>query len=157
MIRKCCQAAVMGCLCGLLAAPGMAQFVGLTSRIPNGANTIILIDIKQIHHSPFGKAQNLAARHQADFEAGLIMVPPDADKYVGVAKLDFIQADGDEAIARMLDTCGYIGVLVDPLEQIATEQRALVIHVFRMYEFAVVHGLPARCLYCLMLTCLVPE
>ena len=89
MIRKCCQAAVMGCLCGLLAAPGMAQFVGLTSRIPNGANTIILIDIKQIHHSPFGKAQNLAARHQADFEAGLIMVPPDADKYVGVAKLDF--------------------------------------------------------------------
>lgn len=53
----------------------------------------------------------------------------------------FIQSDGYEAATGILDTCRYIGEFIDPLEQVAAKQRPLIVHVFRLYEFSVVHFL----------------
>lgn len=56
-----------------------------------------------------------------------------------VVELDVIQRDGYEAVAGVLDARRYISHFVDPLEQVAAKQRALIVHVFGLYEFAMVH------------------
>jgi hypothetical protein len=50
-----------------------------------------------------------------------------------------IQRDRYKAIAGVINACRNIGKFVNPLEQVAAKQRALIVHVFRVYEFAVIH------------------
>jgi len=57
-----------------------------------------------------------------------------------VVELDVIQRDGYEAVTGVFDTRRYISNLIYPLEQVAAKQRALIIHVFRLYQLTMVHS-----------------
>jgi len=61
-----------------------------------------------------------------------------------MTELNCVQCDRDKAIARVLYTGRNIGELIDPFEQVAAKQRALIIHVFRLYQFPMVHNLFRR-------------
>ena len=56
-----------------------------------------------------------------------------------MSELDLVQPDGDKAIVGELDAGRDVGVFVDPFQQIATKQGALFVHVFWLYELAMVH------------------
>ena len=92
MPRKPLYAFALCCLGSLISAGAVAQepahFIGLTSRIPDGANTIVLIDVSRVHNSPIGKAENWIEDHHKQFEAGMTMVPPDAKTFVAAAKVE---------------------------------------------------------------------
>ncbi len=75
---------------GVLApAAVQAQFQHLTSRIPNDVNTIVLVDVDKLLESPLAAKEGWDANHQKAFESGMLMVPPDAGKFIKAAKMDF--------------------------------------------------------------------
>ena len=78
--------------------------------------------------------------HRGSAEPGLGYFEPEyfsqADRMV---ELDAVQRDGDKAIVGVLYARRYISELINPLEQVAAKQRALIIHVFRLYELTMVH------------------
>jgi hypothetical protein len=39
----------------------------------------------------------------------------------------------------VFETGGHVSVFIYPFEQVAAEQGALFIHVFRLYQFTVIH------------------
>ena len=66
-----------------------AQFAELAARVPDGANAIFVIDVDQIMRSPLATNQGWSAKQQAMYEAGLLMVPPEASQLLAATKLDF--------------------------------------------------------------------
>lgn len=82
--------------CGLIGitiltstpSSGFAQFRELTKRIPDGANAIFFVDVNKLQNSPLGKAHNWREKQEEAFEAGIEVIPPQANNFVAAAKLD---------------------------------------------------------------------
>jgi hypothetical protein len=73
----------------LVLNSAQAQFGDLADRVPDGANTIVMIDVERLLQSPIAKREGWSNRHQALFEAGLLMVPPRATQFLASAKLKY--------------------------------------------------------------------
>ena len=66
-----------------------AQFAELAARVPDGANAVFIIDVDQIMRSQLATNQGWSTKQQAMYEAGLLMVPPEASQVLAATKLDF--------------------------------------------------------------------
>ncbi len=64
-----------------------AEFGDLLSRVPPGANAIMLIDVEQLHRSPLAKEEGLKKAHKQAYHATPIILPPDAKRFVLAAYL----------------------------------------------------------------------
>ncbi len=60
----------------------------LLRRVPESANAIFLIDVKGMHESPLGVKENWAKKHEAEFLAGTMQIPPKATHVVLSAQLN---------------------------------------------------------------------
>ena len=56
-----------------------------------------------------------------------------------VLEFHLFKANCYEAVVGIVDTGGDVGEFIQPLEQVATKQCPLFIHMFWLYEFAVIH------------------
>ncbi|MCH7729083.1 MAG: hypothetical protein IH991_21765, partial [Planctomycetes bacterium] len=92
---------ILGLYTTLGANVAHAQFHDLTKRIPDGANTIILIDVDKLLNSPIGKKEGWRDQHLKAFEAGVAAVPPSATKFVKAAKLDFSTMDAEWEVSLL--------------------------------------------------------
>ncbi|MFI4874610.1 MAG: hypothetical protein ACIALR_04705 [Blastopirellula sp. JB062] len=77
------------------------QFRELTRKVPNGANTLLMIDVEKLHHSPLGQKERWREQQEKLFAAGLEIVPPTASQFVGAAKLKFKEMAPDWQVAVM--------------------------------------------------------
>ena len=66
-----------------------AQFAELSARVPDGANAIFVIDVDQIMRSQFATNQGWSTKQQAMYEAGFLMLLPEASQMLAATKLDF--------------------------------------------------------------------
>ena len=66
-----------------------AQFAELSARVPDGANTIFVIDVDQIMRSPLATNQGWSTKQEAMYEAGFLMLLPEASQMLAATKLDF--------------------------------------------------------------------
>ncbi|MFT5525816.1 MAG: hypothetical protein ACI9G1_002302 [Pirellulaceae bacterium] len=91
-----------GVAVALVASVANAQkFDNLLSRVPDGANTLILIDVEKLHDSPLGKKEGWRTKHENAFSAGVAGVPPQASVFVKAAKLDYGTLDTDWEVSLM--------------------------------------------------------
>jgi len=70
---------------GLLARPASAQ---TTRTSTSNANSIILIDVAGLHHSPLGQAREWAARHLEEYAVGRTPFPPTAQSIMFAREID---------------------------------------------------------------------
>jgi len=66
-----------------------AQFDGMLSRVPNDANTLIMIDAEKLFGSPLADRERWDARRKAAFEAGVSALPPDASAVLLASRTDY--------------------------------------------------------------------
>ncbi len=80
-----------------------AKFSGLVDRIPAHANTLILINVDQLHATPLAKEEGWREDHNRQFEAGFTMVPPESSRVVLASNtdLEFFQPIWDAAIVEV--------------------------------------------------------
>ncbi len=74
------------------AAPAnsaFAQFDDLVSRVPDKANTLILLNVADAMRSPIAQAEGWRERHERNFAAGMTVLPPTANTFVMAAEMDF--------------------------------------------------------------------
>ena len=83
------------------ATATFAQFGDLTSRVPNDANTLVLVDVEKLMASDLANREGWAAAHEKAFHSGLLAIPPDANRYVSAAKTDFSTMDAQWSLALM--------------------------------------------------------
>src|SRR5262245_29542892 len=77
-------------ICTLIAAgQATAQYGDLVRRIPNTANTIVLLNVEAAESSALGVKEGWRESHEKQFAAGLVLVPPQSTKFVMAAQLDF--------------------------------------------------------------------
>ncbi|MBI1247030.1 hypothetical protein GC197_04205 [bacterium] len=151
MIRISFLAGVVLLFWGVVPGQSKAQFKELTRRVPDGANTILFIDVDQLQNSPMGKAQNWRAKHEQAFEAGLDTVPPQAIDFIAAAKLDL-------ATKRAVWQAGVMRLRYDPsIPKVAVRYQGTTdylgerpvavlpgdIYVVRFMENIVGYGMPA--------------
>jgi len=80
--------------CGIVlvlwgAAPCLAgEFEDLLKRVPEQANSLLLVDVQAIHASPLALRKNWAKKHQQDYLAGVSRLPPNANKVVVAASFN---------------------------------------------------------------------
>ena len=67
----------------------IAQFDGMLSRVPNDANTLIMIDAEKLFGSPLADRERWDARRKAAFEAGVSALPPDASAVLLASRTDY--------------------------------------------------------------------
>jgi len=67
----------------------LAQFGDLVKRIPGRANTLVLLNVDQIHDSPLAQQEGWRERHEKQFAAGLVILPPQTSKFAMAAQIDF--------------------------------------------------------------------
>ncbi|MFM2095724.1 MAG: hypothetical protein RIS70_2848 [Planctomycetota bacterium] len=80
------------CVCGLLTTSRvLGDYDSLVRRIPEGANCIVLVDVDGLLNSPLGKKENWRDKHESEFEAGLVIAPPQTERIVVAAHLDLVQ------------------------------------------------------------------
>ena len=72
------------------AFPGIAraQFQDLLTRVPSDANTLIILNVEKIMQSPIAQKENWRARQESSFSAGLIILPPEASRFVMASQMD---------------------------------------------------------------------
>lgn len=58
------------------------QFSDLISRIPSGANTLVLLNVDKILNSPVAVREDWRSKHEQTYASGLSLVPPDAKQAV---------------------------------------------------------------------------
>ncbi len=73
---------------GSVAKIATAQFEGLLARVPNDANTLVLINADKLFGSPVADRERWDARRKAAFDAGISMLPPDANAVVLAGRMD---------------------------------------------------------------------
>ncbi len=66
-----------------------AQFGDLIKRVPERANTLVLLNVDQIHNTPLAKKEGWREKHEKQFASGLVILPPHASKFVMAAQMDF--------------------------------------------------------------------
>lgn len=78
-----------------------ARFGELTQRIPNDANTIVMVDVEKLMDSRLAKKEGWATAHSEAFQAGLLAIPPASTQFVAAAKTDFTTMDHQWSMALM--------------------------------------------------------
>ena len=63
-----------------------ADFVRLISRIPNDANTLILLDVDAIFRSPKAVTEQWRESYADNFAATPLIIPPNAKRFVLVQR-----------------------------------------------------------------------
>jgi len=80
------------CLFALLTVtvprPAVAQLADLVRRVPDRPNSLVVLDVNKIFSSPLADQENWRDTHLKAFEAGMIMVPPGASRFVLASQLD---------------------------------------------------------------------
>jgi hypothetical protein len=66
-----------------------AQFNSLSRRVPNDTNAIVFIDVEKLMASPLAEASGWKGDVQKAFESGLVMLPPNAERFIAAARIDF--------------------------------------------------------------------
>ena len=66
-----------------------ADFGPLMARIPGGTNTLVILNVDRIIGSPLAKKDKWQERRDNAFAAGLSILPPDAERFVMAANMDF--------------------------------------------------------------------
>ncbi|PQO39733.1 hypothetical protein DTL21_03010 [Bremerella cremea] len=135
-----------------LTSLSQAQFRELTKRIPDGANTIVFIDVNKLQNSPLGKSENWRAKQEKSFEAGLEMVPPQALEFVAAAKLDLAskQADWQVGLMKLAYDPSMAKVAVryqGTTDMIANRSVAVIpgdIYIVKFLENIIGYGMPAN-------------
>ncbi|RCS50662.1 hypothetical protein DTL42_11220 [Bremerella cremea] len=135
-----------------LGSISQAQFRELSKRIPDGANTIVFIDVQQLQNSPLGKSQNWRGQQEKVFEAGLGMVPPQAVEFVAAAKLDLAtkQADWQVGLIKLAYDPSIAKIAVryqGTTDKIANRSVAVIpgdIYIVKFVENIVGYGMPAN-------------
>ncbi|PQO33838.1 hypothetical protein [Blastopirellula marina] len=152
MIRPLLWVSLAVLFSSIFTPVSQAQFRELTKRIPDGANTIIFIDVNKLQNSPLGKSENWRAKQEKAFDAGLEMVPPQALEFVAAAKLDLATKRPDWQV-------GLMKLAYDPsiakvavryqgtTDKIANRSVAVIpgdIYVVKFLENIVGYGMPAN-------------
>ena len=107
--RRSCALSYQVLVVALLAAfPTRltAQFGSLESRIPSGANTVVVFDVERVLASPFAVANELSKRGQAAFESGLSVLPPSATHLMMASQMDleYMKPTWSVSLMRMSET-----------------------------------------------------
>ena len=81
----------------------VAQFGGLTARIPSGANAIVILNVQKALATPLAKEQNWQEKQENAAAAGITMLPPTAQQFVMAANMDieFMQPIWEVAMASV--------------------------------------------------------
>jgi hypothetical protein len=76
---------ILGALAALGRADGFEDLVGM---VPPNANTLILVDFEALKASPLGQKKNWARKHEEDFVAREVGVPPTATRMAMAALMN---------------------------------------------------------------------
>jgi hypothetical protein len=89
MKRYCqCLLSLLVCLLGASQSPAAGQYDDLLQWIPKDANTLLLMDIQELHKCPLGKLENWAQKHKRTSLGGFSSVSPRIRKVVAAAQLN---------------------------------------------------------------------
>jgi hypothetical protein len=82
---------LVGMVLAMLTSVASAQkkYDNLLSRVPDGTNTLVMIDVEKLHNSPLGIKEGWKEKHESRFSAGIAGVPPQSSIFVKAAKLEF--------------------------------------------------------------------
>ncbi|QDU09493.1 hypothetical protein [Gimesia aquarii] len=83
--------------------PVWAQFEDLLNRIPASANSIVVIDVSGMHASSLAKKEGWEKKHEAAYVERPIFLPPEADKIVIAAQLNFANDLGQNWELAVMD------------------------------------------------------
>src|SRR5438105_13697479 len=89
--------ALIGCSCGI----SRAQFERLLDRVPNDANTLVIIDVEKVLASPLAVHEKWKEKQLDDFTQGRIFVPPQAQRLVLAGRMDIEGMDSTWQLALM--------------------------------------------------------
>ncbi|TWT29435.1 hypothetical protein [Blastopirellula retiformator] len=87
----------------LLTQTSHGQFQDLVRKLPDGANTVLMIDFAKLQDTPLAKQEKWAEQREKLFDAGLEIVPPSATHFLGGAKMQ-IQGMTPEWQIGLLET-----------------------------------------------------
>ena len=65
------------------------EFQDLVNLIPRSANTVVLLNMEKAKNSPLGVKEDWKEKIENAFDSGLVMVPPNATRFVLAAQMDF--------------------------------------------------------------------
>ncbi len=77
--------ALMALASGRVAA---AQVDHLVRRLPDRPNVVVILDVEKVFQSPMAETERWRETHLKAFEQGMIMVPPEATRFVLASQLD---------------------------------------------------------------------
>jgi hypothetical protein len=69
--------------------PVRGEYGDLIYRIPSNTNTIVLLDIAQAEATPLGVKEGWRESHEKQFNSGLVLVPPQCNRFVLATQLEF--------------------------------------------------------------------
>jgi hypothetical protein len=90
---------VMAALC--TPGPVFAQFERLLDRVPNDANTLVIIDVERLHSTPLAMKEKWKEKLADDFTQGRVFVPPQAKQMVLAGRMDVESMDYTWQLALM--------------------------------------------------------
>jgi hypothetical protein len=79
----------------------LAQFERLVDRVPNDANTLIIIDVDKLLGAPLATREKWKDKHTDDFTQGRVFVPPQAQRLVLAGRMDVESMDYTWQLALM--------------------------------------------------------
>src|SRR5262245_42559964 len=88
---------------GLFATPTKGQFEALMAKVPSTANAVALLDAKRLFESPLATRERWKDKYDQAFAAGLVSVPPTAQRMILAAEIDyeFMKPRWELAIAEL--------------------------------------------------------
>jgi hypothetical protein len=98
---------VLSCTALFLAAvasrPAAAQFEDLAAKVPATANAIVLLDGQKLMASPLAAREGWKQKYEQTFSAGLASIPPDTQRMLLAAQLDYeyMKPSWEVAIAEL--------------------------------------------------------
>ena len=84
-----------------VASSAFANFGNLTSRLPNDANMLVMIDVEKLKSTPLAAKEGWADAIEEAFRQGLLVIPPDATRFVSAAKMDFSDMSDEWSLSLM--------------------------------------------------------
>jgi hypothetical protein len=94
-----------GCLVIAVVCPPraglLAQYEQLLNRVPNDANTLIVIDVDRLFSSPLAVQGKWRDKHADDFSQGRVFVPPQAQRMLLAGRMEVEQLDYTWQLALM--------------------------------------------------------
>ncbi len=91
---------VLAALCGP-SAQLLAQYERLIDRVPNDANTLVIIDVERLMAAPLAVREKWKEKHLDDFTQGRVFVPPYAQRVVLAGRMDIESMDYAWQLALM--------------------------------------------------------